>query len=146
MLAYYSDFVQDQLDDVQARLQNRVATFLQLKSSLTQLKQSADSNIASKGAALYTRQVSLEGLLTTNMDKLKKIQMTGLSMAALPDIASIANFANAMETQINDVENLSNQSRGVPTTTRATLTSSIKPVAIFFGIGIAGFIAYKALK
>jgi len=150
MYSNYSDepgFIQTQLEAVQARLQSRVGTFLQLKVALTQLKQSIDTNISSKAAALYTRQVSLEDLLTINMDKLKKLQAVGLSIAAIPDIASIANFANAMESQIKDVENLNVQSTGIPAvSSMTTFAPPMKTVALFIGALAVGFIAYKAIK
>jgi hypothetical protein len=113
MFNNYGDFISDQFDQVQASIQSRVAQFLTLKSTLVQLKQSSNSNIAGQASVLYNTQVKLEGLLTDNLDRLKVIQSAGLSLSAIPSLVSIGTFGSEMEKHISSVNNLSDQARGV---------------------------------
>lgn len=145
MYANYGTIMQDQIDKVTADIQSRVAQFLQLKSTLVSLKSSTNPDIANKASALYTRQGQLEDLLATNLDKVKKLQASGLSLAAMPDIISIGNFASAMESQISDVNTLADQSRGVASKPISLSVSLLTPKNVMLGAGalIIGSIVYK---
>jgi hypothetical protein len=140
--------IQDQVEKLTADIQSRVATFLSLKSTLVTLKSSPNPDVANKAAALYTRQEQLESLLTINLDKVKKLQVSGLSFSAMPDIVSIGNFASAMESQISDVNTLADASRGVPVKRPSLLSAGLnmKTGMMLLGGLVAGFIVYKAVK
>jgi ABC-type uncharacterized transport system permease subunit len=145
---YGDSLFQNQIDQAQADIQSRVAQFLALKSTLATLKTSLDPNTSSKANVLYVRQGQLEDLLTKNLDKLKKVQAEGLSFSSVADIASIANFALAMESQISDVNTLADASRGVPVKKSSLLSAGLnmKTGIILLGGLVLGFVAYRAVK
>jgi len=145
MYANYGDIMQDQIDKVTADIQSRVAQFLQLKSTLVSLRQSSNPMIATKANALFTRQTQLEDLLSVNLTKIKALQASGLTLSSMPDLISIGNFASSMESQISDVNTLSDQARGIAPTAASRVASIFTPKNVLIGAGalVIGSVVYK---
>jgi hypothetical protein len=110
------------LDDLKAKVQALIGQMLMARAKLNMIKNgTSDANILAKEAELEIFQTDLEKELGTVNDQLKS---GDLSMA---DYASIGVFLVKVKTQVDSVDQLVNDSKGV-----------INPVFSMANLGIAG--------
>jgi hypothetical protein len=110
------------LDDLKAKAQALIGQMLMARAKLNMIKNgTSDANILAKEAELEISQTDLEKELGTVNDQLKS---GDLSMA---DYASIGVFLVKVKTQVDSVDQLVNDSKGV-----------VNPVFSMANLGIAG--------
>lgn len=102
-----SQFELNPLLGIEARIQNRIAKFLSLKTKIIQLKQHPTISISTKANQLYNKQVRLEAELS---EVLKKIELLKQGAWTFSDIANLGIFYAKMEDQIKDVGKLQDKS------------------------------------
>ncbi len=88
---------------IEAKIQDKVATFLGLKLKLVRAMKSSDPVKSSKAKALYKNQLEYEVTLKDVLARIDNIKAGAFTMG---DITKIGLFARVMYTHINEVNKL----------------------------------------
>ena len=123
------------LSDVQALLQSRVGTFLQLRAQLQEMQKSPVLTISDKAAQFLVTQGQLETDLPTAVANASSGDVSG--------IISVSGFVYLMEKQISDVTDLYNEYIGLGSSAKASLFSGIPNWVLYTG---GAFILWRILK
>jgi hypothetical protein len=128
---------------ISAQIQNRIAQFLALKSTLIGLISHPTVSISSKAKELYTTQTVLEKQLTANLQKIDQMKQGAWNFS---DVSILGLFYADMEEQIKDVEELARTAgKTVQADTFPRPEEALKylPWLVVGGLGLAFFAAWR---
>ncbi len=92
------------IDEIIAKVQTRMATFLQCREKLTRMASSVDIGIADKAVSLLEEQTKLETELSANLTRIEQIKSTG--QWAWTDITGLGMFYYNVERHISGTGDL----------------------------------------
>lgn len=99
------------IDDVRAKLQEKIADFLAARSRLSNLMKNPSLQIQGEAKGLLSVQIQLEDRLYKEI--LPKIQAIQAGVWSFSDIALIGSFTSIIVKQIGDVNRLVSKSGGI---------------------------------
>ncbi len=126
------NYVLSPLNQIAAKIQTRIATFLLLKDTLVQLSKNESVVISERAKSLFESQTKLEGDLATVLGDIEKFKQGSWTFS---DITSLTTFYYQMESHIKDVKDLQQQASGVAPSGSGWLTWL--PWVVIIGIPVA---------
>ncbi len=101
------------MDELVAKIQSRIATFLLCREKLTKLVTNSDHTIGDNSAIMLQEQTRLEGELSTVLGRITTIQSGG--PWSFSDITTIGGFYYNLERHISGTEDLWKKAGGEST-------------------------------
>lgn len=91
---------------IEAKIQNRIADFLYLKSKILAFQGVPNPEIQGEAATLMGKQTFLEDKLREALNSIDALKQGGFDWSNLSDISTLTMFYADMEKQIGDVNDL----------------------------------------